>query len=107
MAEVKCPECDKMLAVRDKSNAIGEFLEWLQGERKLTLCREITHKEIEEAIDAGMEDEIDYKEGDLTPDHTGIEALLAEYFDIDLKKVEEEKQAILQQVRAEHEKRTH
>jgi len=107
MAEVKCPECEKMLAVLDNSNAIGNFLEWLLGERKLTICREITRKEVEEAIDAGMEDEIDYEEGDLIIDHTGIEALLAEYFNIDLKKVEEEQQAILQHVREEVEKRTH
>lgn len=99
MAEAKCPECDKMLSVRNDSNAIGNFMEWLQGERKLILCREITRKEVEKSVDAGMEDEIEYKEGDLIPDHTGIEALLAEYFDIDLKKVEEEKQAILQHLR--------
>lgn len=99
MGELKSPECEKMLAVQTLSNAIGNFMEWLQGERKLTLCREITRKEIEESVDAGMEDEIDYKAGDLIPDHTGIEALLAEYFDIDLKKVEKEKQAILQHLR--------
>lgn len=103
MAEVKCPECDKMLAVRNDSNAIGNFMEWLLNERGLTLCRPLTAEELEEARELNMEED----EEDLIPDHTGIEALLAEYFDIDLKKVEEEKQAILQQVRAEHEKRTH
>ncbi len=27
------PECEKMMAVKDKSQVIGEFLEWLTCER--------------------------------------------------------------------------
>jgi len=29
MKEPKCPECDKLHAVKDKSQAIGEFIEWV------------------------------------------------------------------------------
>ena len=32
------PECDKMLAVKDKSQAIGEFIEWL-GTKSMTIVR--------------------------------------------------------------------
>ena len=73
---LKCPECDKMRAVKEKSQAIGEFLEWLHSEKDITLCR--------------LEGNYDYRIINIS-----TEKLLAEFFDIDLNKVEEEKRAIL------------
>jgi len=93
-------EIEKMEKIADKSQVIGEFIEWLQGPKGLTVCRQITQEEIYE------EDcEDDYDPGDYLPQHQTIESLLAEYFDIDLKKVEEEKQAILNEIRAKAAKR--
>jgi len=72
----KYPECEKMSAVREESQAIGQFLDWLCGEKEYEICS--------------------YKDGDiLTPIRFSIENLLAEFFDIDLKKVEKEKHAML------------
>lgn len=65
---MKTPECDKLHKVKDESQNIGEFLDWL----------------------------IEYHNVSL-PD--SIVDLLAEYFNIDLEKVEEEKRTILDELR--------
>lgn len=69
------PECDKMTAVQDESQAIGRFLE----ECGYTLCE---------------------LHGDnYMPVRKTIEELLADHFEIDLTKVEEERQQILKNAR--------
>lgn len=69
-------ELDKMEAVKEKSQAIGEFLEWLGGE-DIALCR--------------------YREkfGRYIPFALNIEELLAAFFEIDLIKAESEKRKLL------------
>jgi hypothetical protein len=71
-------ECDKMLKVQAKSQAIGEFLEWL-GSNEVVLARWQRSR---------IEDR-------LMPLGASTENLLAEFFEIDLAKVEKEKRAIL------------
>lgn len=83
MENVKTPELDKMLAVKDKSQEIGAFLDSL-SEQGYAICE---HKQY-------GEDEWDGPSG-YHPVRKNIEQLLAEYFNIDLKKCEEERQAIL------------
>ena len=56
------PECEKMSAVRDQSQSIGKFLEWLQDKKDISLC---------EMIEG--EGEI----GEYVPFHLNTEALLA------------------------------
>jgi len=63
------PELDKLSGVKDQSQPIGEFLDWLSYEKDVRLP-------------------------------ASIEQLLADYFDIDMDKVEAEKLAILKHVRA-------
>lgn len=79
------PECDKLLAVKDKSQPIGEFLDWLRNEKGIEFCRWMEAEDIE-------------PEG-YYPDYTRTEELLAEYFEVDLKKVEEERRAMLDDLR--------
>jgi hypothetical protein len=76
------PECDKLLAVKDKSQVIGEFLEWL------------TSDETEYYIAERCRDT-----DSLVPAHINTESLLARFFNIDLVKVEREKRAILANMR--------
>jgi hypothetical protein len=77
-----------MLAVTDKSQSIGEFLEWLLGEKGMHLARY---------------DE-DHFDGEfLMPVNIGIQELLAEYFEIDLNKVEQERRALLENLRSTQE----
>lgn len=83
----ECPECDKMIAVKDKSQVIGGFLEWLQGERGLFICA-LTEQE------SGW--------GEFMREYTSTEQLLAEFFEIDLGKVEQEKRATLEFMREQN-----
>lgn len=84
MKKIKTTECDKLADVKEKSQSIGEFVEWLTTERLVEFCV--------------RNDRSDR----LMPFHFTIEKLLAEFFNIDLDKVEKEKQAILDDFRNRH-----
>ena len=71
---IPTPESDKALAVQKESQAIGAFLEWAFEHG---LLRRTHHAR-----------------------YNSIEVLLAKYFEIDLDKVEKEKRAILDGIRA-------
>ena len=70
-----CPETDKLVAIAKDSQKIGSFLEWLQ--------------ENDFVIAYYGRNDILYQHRQTTND------LLAEYFKIDLDKVETERRAIL------------
>jgi len=74
------PECEKLNEVAPYSQKIVEFLNWLSNEKGIELA--------------------DYEKSDRFhfPKSTN-ENLLAEFFDIDMVKVEQERQAILESVR--------
>lgn len=72
-----------MKAVQSKSQAIGEFLDLFCREKGYSLC-ELVGDQYE-------------------PVSRSIETLLAEYFEIDLKKVEDERRAILAHIRGDRE----
>lgn len=76
MAVTQYPEHVKLGAVKETSQEIGEFIEWLQTEKKLCLASFLG-----DVLCGGA--------------HASLEELLAEYFDIDLVKLEEEKSAML------------
>jgi hypothetical protein len=90
------PELDKARMLQSKSQAVGEFLEYL-GEKGLVICRYALKKD--ERTDD--DEETGYKEGDLIPILKSIEQMLADYFEIDLNKMEREKRAILDEIREE------
>lgn len=77
------PENEKMASVRDESQTIGGFLEWLLGERQLVLCEP-------------REGRID---NFYMPVRYTIQDLLAEYFEIDLDKVDQERRQMLETLR--------
>jgi len=89
----KYSEHQKLQAVKDKSQAIGEFLEWLQHAKGFRLAQWM--KAPDESAFAAEGDEVD----DLVQQFPNVEQLLAEYFQIDLGKLEQEKQAMLDEVR--------
>ena len=86
---IATPQLDKMLAVRDRSQVIGEFLEWLEGQR-------YTIGKVHHGRNWA---------GEIVPGHfvtievSSIERLLADFFGIDLDAVEGEKQAVLAALR--------
>lgn len=85
---LKLPEHEKLKAIQPKSQAIGEFLEWA-GEQGMAL--------------ASYGDERGDRET-LFHVSRSKENLLAEFFEIDLKKLEAEKEAILAEQRTLNER---
>lgn len=78
----QCPECERLAAVSEESNKIGDFLEWLQN--KVTFCEwDDSHERYEKH----------------KYDYTSINGILADYFNIDLDKVEKERRALLEWLR--------
>jgi len=75
------PQHEKMEKITHKSQAIGEFLEWLKG-----------RYEIAEWDTGGQRDQLQIV-------RKRTEELLAEYFEIDLDLVEREKLEMLDKIR--------
>lgn len=73
------PEHAKLKALEGANQIVGNFIEWL-GENGYVI---------------GKYDDI----GDLWPAHRSIEWFLAKHFEIDLDKLEEEKVAMLEEIR--------
>lgn len=80
------PEHDKLKKVSGESQAIGEFVDWLRQERGIVFCDE---------------DKVDDVYVPVVP--FSIERVLADYFGIDLNKIEQEKVALLDHIRAQNE----
>lgn len=83
-------EHEKLAKVKYQSQAIGQFLEWLQ-------------EELGALIAVYAPDTDDDGEQVLTPLAATIEELLAEYFEVNLEKLEAEKRAMLAEIRARYE----
>ena len=77
----KYPECEKFYKIKDMSLMIGDFLAWLGSEKHVHLahCEE--------------------RRGYLSYYPYSTESLLAEFFNIDLDKLEKEKQEMLRELR--------
>jgi len=85
MKKIETPELDKLVEVRDESQMIANFLEWLSSE------------EIDIVLAKWSDTE--YEGGKLYNITMTKEQLLAKYFNIDLVKAEKERQAILDNIR--------
>lgn len=87
MEQPLTPELDRQKLARDKghSQVIGEFLDWL-GARAVVLAQ--YHEDGDDLYEL------------LVPVGKNIEQWLAEYFEIDLNKIEKERQALLDYVRS-------
>jgi 1-aminocyclopropane-1-carboxylate deaminase/D-cysteine desulfhydrase-like pyridoxal-dependent ACC family enzyme len=85
--EPKYPEHEKMAKVQEKSQAIGEFIDWLEMNNRY-IC-EYTGGRF----------------GEYSPDRVPINRRLAEFFGIDLNIIEAEKKAMLAEIRQANENR--
>lgn len=88
------PEHDKLRAVKSKSQACGDFLKWLQDYKGYELAARHEHNEECDRGRRGCQ-----LADSLEAVHVRVETLLATYFEIDLKKLEEEKLAMLEALR--------
>ena len=89
------PECKKLYAVHEQSQKIGEFLEWLQSEKGIVFGLYHTHDDScyddpeDDERSCGMSENVLYSK------HLDINRVLAQFFNIDLDKVNEERVALL------------
>ncbi len=81
----KYPEHEKLKKVKDEKNLIGDFLDWLRSD---------TDRVIAEYVDVG-----DFADERLVPKSESISDILADYYDIDQEKLEQEKQQMLESLR--------
>ena len=79
------PEHEKLDAVKDRSQVIGEFLDHM-GELGWHLAEYVTFK--------------GYDEDQLVPVRQSIIQVLAKYFNVDLDRLEDEKRAMLESLRS-------
>ena len=97
------PEHEKLKKVQDKSQACGEFLEWLFGEKGYHLGEYHEHTDdcwlpgdnqtaARRMCGMGVQT--------LYPAALNVRKLLAEFFEIDEEKLEAEKRAMLDELRA-------
>ena len=82
-------ELNKITAVSAESQTIGEFLEWAQTSKQLVIA-----SWVEEDLEGDA-----LLQPKLVPAQFTIEKILAEYFEIDLKKAEVERRAMLATIR--------
>lgn len=75
------PEHERMSAIVEKSQCIGEFLEWLNDVKRYRICERT----------GGFVS--------FYPINKSVENLLAEFFGIDLNKIEQEKREMLEEIR--------
>ncbi len=93
------PEHDKLHAVVDRSQAIGEFLEWLSSEKDAVLCGPPHRHSRHDCRDEDGSLACDTREGERPLFCNNIQDLLAEFFSIDRAKLEAEKLEMLEEIR--------
>ncbi len=92
------PEHEKLHAIKEKSQACGDFLEWLLGPRRYHIGEYHVHTDA--CWDEG-ESQTERRRtcgtptGVLYPTSINVRKLLAEFFEISEEKIETEKRAIL------------
>jgi len=123
------PEHEKLSKISDKSQAVGDFLEWLRGEKEIVFaayeparwfcphCGEIPEERVHKARNLMVDDHgcrecigssdadrwksvVTFQSGGLYPRTLPpMEKLLAEFFDIDLDVIEDEKRHMMDAMR--------
>jgi hypothetical protein len=92
----KYSEHDKLQSVKESSQTIGEFLEWLQEDQGVVLAKPHVHTDF--CIEEGRR-VCGAESGSLIGVLASIPRWLARYFDIDEDKLEAEKRAMLDELR--------
>ena len=98
----KFTQHEKLRKIKDDSQSIGAFIEWLRGDRNLVLASHHEHTEDCGHIPRDVINypaECGYCQDDLQVEYIGIQQLLAEYFEINLAELEQERQAMLAELR--------
>jgi hypothetical protein len=95
---IPTPEHDKLSAIKDKAHSAGEFLDWLTSERGIILAENHQHSPACYGNDNHLH--CWYSAGEFAPVRCSLQSLLADFYSIDLEKLEAEKAAILAELRS-------
>ncbi len=101
------PEHDKLHAVKHQSQACGEFIDWLESKKGLHLAYYHKHGPQCPGWDEGRQrlnrrsppPHCEFRENELLSSNHNLKKLLAEFFEIDLNKLEDEKLQLLDEQR--------
>ena len=83
------PECDKLLEIKEQTQDMGDFIDWMDV-NNWTICSWVE----------GQDNGYAWRESGFAPIKLSTEKLLAQYFEIDLDKVEAEKRELLKYLRS-------
>ena len=100
MQKVPTPELDKLEKVQHLTQNIYDFVEWLKTQDNPIYLAEYPPKPTDDPNIVWDEEEEIYFDN-LQHTRKPIDELLGNFFNIDMKKVEEEKQAILKAIQDE------
>ncbi len=92
----ECPECEKLVKVSKESDKIGQFIDYLQSS-KVVFAKWVENDDEEIPLDEILVPAYEYQSSN------GINKLLAEYFGIDLDKVEKERSELLEWIQEKYE----
>jgi len=85
------PECDKLDAIQEQSNAILEFMEWVRNTKGLVVCRRMNGQtRLDDPLIKG-----DIIKAAYLPQVLSMDSLMYEYFGIDKDKLDEERRLLL------------
>lgn len=97
------PTLDKMTEVWGRWQAIEEFLGWVQGEKRLTVCALHDHEESgcprEDPQDPSSPRACRMSPHRFYPLQRSVRELLAEFFEVDLAAAEGERRKLLRRAR--------
>ena len=115
MAKTKrYPEHEKLHQVAALSQACGEFVDWLESEKKIVFGQYHTHGPTCLGWDEDRKrvnyrspgPHCEFRENELVPTIFNLKNALAEFFEIDQKKLEDEKLQLLEEQRQLNERGT-
>lgn len=86
-AESLYPEHDKMAAIKELSQAVYDFIEWLPSQDCM-IGQMVQYEDRDEPV--------------FVPYYGSIKELIAKHFGIDLDKIEQEKRVMLDALRKDH-----
>lgn len=100
--QVAYPEHEKLKSVKHLSQGIHDFLEWLE-EQGISLGKRHTHTVA--CYDGEKYPKCGSNEDELYDHMENREKLIARFFDIDLRRLDDEKRDMLEECRRAHEER--
>jgi hypothetical protein len=110
MSKYPYPEHAKQRPILPFSQKIGEFVEWLEQEKQIYFAQIHSHgpgcpgwDSDRNRYNPDRQNRCGFHDDELFLSHASITKLLAEFFEIDLKKLEIEKEAMLDAMREHHE----